>query len=485
MPTKIQSEEMLNKNEEMFSKAIWDRGLSYYREGKVFLTFSDGKEVHADVVGSSKYSVRLDFVGTELKKAKCNCPYDRGLCKHEAAALMAFAYSDYEIEEVAVKPSLSDSCLTQRQFVTRLNLLLAREYNVNPERYYSSAIAIFEAGLANLNPDEATERLALIFFVAVNSKFAERRSSGAKWLIKFTEGRNLTLKQKTRIALKMSESFAYPEYHMALFESSCYRKAMGAAFATPSKNYDYPYSRLFIEKGQQIIDALDETELAALLNPSLRFPDCDLAVRRLFDMGRLDAAVATLSDDDLASLGMRDITVAIALMNEKPDAAKRILRMMYESYDCSFEVIYYLYKCLTPAERQSMEPKILRRADYMNCLRPVKIMLGEPFTPGSIKYLAFGDLLLLSKEIKAKGDAAKPYIGAVIRKHVSSALYGPRDFEKALAALREFEVDPRDGLLAPEFQQASYDDERFRVLYLKEANSLGILRSLGLRRHEV
>nr|MCR5490976.1 hypothetical protein [Bacilli bacterium] len=346
-------------------------------------------------------------------------------------------------------------------------------------------ISVFEAGVPNLSPDEATERLALIFFVAVNSKFAERRSSGAKWLIKYTEGRGLSLKQKARIALKLSESFAYPEYHMELFHSESYRRAMAVAFATPSKNYDYGYSRLFVEKGQEIIDELDESELTALLQPGLRFPDCDLVVRRLFDMGRLDAAVATLSDDDLASLGMRDITVAIALMRDKPAAAKRILMMMFESYDCDFEVIYYLYQCLSPAERKNMAAKLIRRADYMNCLRATKIMLGESFTPGSIRYLTFKELTLLRDEIKEKGEAAKPYIGAVIRKFVSTSLYGARDLEKALEALRDFDIDPRDGLLTPEFVEASYQDIRFRVIYLREANSFGLLRALGLRRHEI
>ena len=486
MPTKNQAERILVQNEEMFDPAIWNRGLLYYREGRVSLTFCDGKEVHADVRGSSKYSVRLDFSGISLKKAKCNCPYDRGLCKHEAASLIAFAYSDYIIEETIEKPSLSDAVLTQRQFVSRVNLLLAREYNINPERFYRTAVAVYEAGLPNLSSSEKVERFALIFFLAANSKIPERGGQGAHWLIKLTQGRGFTDLEKARIVLKLAESFAYSSYLYELFLSEEYRVALGIAFALPRNSYDYPFTRFFTDKYDRVIPNLTEKELASLLEPSLRFPYTDLVIRRLSEIGKLEETLSSFSDEELANLGMRDVDVAVSLSQEKPDLAKRILLTMFDSYNCDFKVIYYLYALLSPEEKRSMSLRFMRKVDYLNLTRAFSILRGEAYTPGSVKYLNFSDLMLLSDKILADhGDKVTPYAARVIRKHASTSLYVSSDFKNAFDALKKFNVPPAEGLLSPEFIQASYLSTDFRIAYLAEVKEEGLFRELGLRRYEI
>ena len=486
MPSREQGEQIIKRNEEMFNSAIWMRGLSYYSEGKALLTFCDGKEIHADVLGSHKYSVRLDFDGYTLKKAKCNCPYDRGLCKHEAAALIAFAYSDYVIDKEPVRVAAAEMHLTSRQFVTKLNLLLAREYNINAERYYTSAVAVYEATLPYLDEKEKIDRFSLIFSTSANSKLPERGGQGAHWLIKMTAGRGFSVPEKAEVVYKVSVAFVYSSYLYELFLSEEYREAMGVAFVSPKGTYDYPFSKLFYEYAHRIIPSLTDDELKGLLNPALKFPDTDLVLTRLKKLGKLEEVLGSLSDDAISNLGIHDVSIAVSLMKTRPEIAQKILWAMFNSYDCDFRVIYYLFSMLDAQQRSQYFALLRKRADHLDCSRAFSIMVGERYTVSTVRYLSFEEVMLLGERIiRDHGDKAKPAIASVIKKQAEKNVYEERDLIAVLDALDVFSIDPKDGLLSPEIIGVSYTCASYRVEYLRRVKNHGLLRATGLRRHEV
>ena len=77
--------------EGFFSPAVLSRGYRYFEDGCVTRIKPVGTGWQCEVDGAERYSV---FVGVDFENSSCDCPYffDRGFCKHIAAAC-------YEIEE--------------------------------------------------------------------------------------------------------------------------------------------------------------------------------------------------------------------------------------------------------------------------------------------------------------------------------------------------------------------------------------------------
>ena len=68
---------------------IVQRGEYYYLFGRVKNIRQDGNTYTADVIGTEDYETSVEIVNDELVSCSCNCPYDRGICKHVAALLFA------------------------------------------------------------------------------------------------------------------------------------------------------------------------------------------------------------------------------------------------------------------------------------------------------------------------------------------------------------------------------------------------------------
>ena len=68
---------------------IVQRGEVYYLSGRVKNIRRDGNIYTADVIGTEDYETSVEIVNDELVSCSCNCPYDRGICKHVAALLFA------------------------------------------------------------------------------------------------------------------------------------------------------------------------------------------------------------------------------------------------------------------------------------------------------------------------------------------------------------------------------------------------------------
>ncbi|MCK5283523.1 MAG: SWIM zinc finger family protein [Nanoarchaeota archaeon] len=71
-----------------FGEAVEERGLDYYKEGRVKNLIVDGDVVKATVIGNRKYRVTIDL-SNDLFKCTCPCNFN---CKHAVAVL-------YELRE--------------------------------------------------------------------------------------------------------------------------------------------------------------------------------------------------------------------------------------------------------------------------------------------------------------------------------------------------------------------------------------------------
>ena len=78
-----------------FSYAIFQRGQIYYRQKKLKEVTCDGSGNYRFIVeGTKNYNVTASITPEgELSGLSCDCPYDRGYCKHLAAAMIAYILS--------------------------------------------------------------------------------------------------------------------------------------------------------------------------------------------------------------------------------------------------------------------------------------------------------------------------------------------------------------------------------------------------------
>ncbi|HWP41113.1 MAG TPA: DEAD/DEAH box helicase [Tepidisphaeraceae bacterium] len=82
---------LLERVAEEFDSRVRARGREYFEAGAVQITKSTSQRIHAKVLGSHVYDVKLSFDEFgELVDTRCTCPYaaDHGMCKHMWAALL-------------------------------------------------------------------------------------------------------------------------------------------------------------------------------------------------------------------------------------------------------------------------------------------------------------------------------------------------------------------------------------------------------------
>ena len=88
------------------SNKSWQRGEAYYYDGCVRQVSRRGKSLIAQVSGSSRYRVTIDFSSRGLESTACTCPYDwGGYCKHIVASLL---FCLREPEHIQVRLSLEE-----------------------------------------------------------------------------------------------------------------------------------------------------------------------------------------------------------------------------------------------------------------------------------------------------------------------------------------------------------------------------------------
>ena len=69
---------------------IWERGISYYRQGAVRNLEEDSPEEWvATVLGTEDYTVEVTLEDDKVMDYICDCPYEGDMCKHVVATLLA------------------------------------------------------------------------------------------------------------------------------------------------------------------------------------------------------------------------------------------------------------------------------------------------------------------------------------------------------------------------------------------------------------
>lgn len=68
---------------------IWERGISYYRQGAVRNLEEDSPEEWvATVLGTEDYTVEVTLEDDKVMDYICDCPYEGDMCKHVVATLL-------------------------------------------------------------------------------------------------------------------------------------------------------------------------------------------------------------------------------------------------------------------------------------------------------------------------------------------------------------------------------------------------------------
>lgn len=83
---------------DLCTDAVFERGATYHRDGRVREVHRIGETVTARVRGSESYDVRIESGDDgDVTAAQCSCPYDGpGLCKHVVAVSLAMGEGDCE-----------------------------------------------------------------------------------------------------------------------------------------------------------------------------------------------------------------------------------------------------------------------------------------------------------------------------------------------------------------------------------------------------
>lgn len=111
--------------EQYVNPTILDRGLNYYKEGRVSYVTQVDNDFLFIVEGTAYYLVELDMTDDELNMA-CDCPYDMGeYCKHEIAVVYYYN-NEFKYDS---KKSLEDllSNMSKDELMTTLKNVLRQD----------------------------------------------------------------------------------------------------------------------------------------------------------------------------------------------------------------------------------------------------------------------------------------------------------------------------------------------------------------------
>ena len=483
MPTPKQKVDLLQMNRNMFADAIWSRGRIYYEEGKVELTFSDGKEIHANVYGTSKYSVRLDFNGPVLKKAVCSCPYSAGICKHSAAVLMTFASSDLPLS--AYEERQASGPVSKKQYSVKLRALAERDYHISRDGYYESAYALFESSKSDFTFLELPERFSQIFTTLSFLFPNERNEEAATKFLELSHRVNWNKQEaetvlRKAMAMKMGDGFLL----MALADPMYHSAAVKILTEWDRFNFYYRYTSLVNQSLNEILDLMEPSEIKLFAEPHLNFPKLDEVIEYLFQKGETQIVADIVSGDNYYMNEQQRINLAMRIAEFDRESAKALLRKGLRDYSSSFVSIATYWGMLTPEEQESERNSLFLEAQSKNCARPFGILSGAFFDVGSVKQLSLDEVAMLKERIKGLGPNAHANVMKVIDKTIKKARsFDQKSYEYVLRLIAYFEIPPSLGLLNVEILRLSYTGEEWRRLYLKTAASMNQLDALRLWRY--
>ncbi|MGQ9723542.1 MAG: SWIM zinc finger family protein [Candidatus Jordarchaeum sp.] len=122
----------IEKIQSLCTENSFERGLRYFREGRVEKVDFYGTTVKAVVAGTHKYRVNIrledDF------KAQCNCPYDGGsYCKHIVATLIALSKNYKEMNGKRKKEEDAINIILDSVSLEELKEFLRKQFKEDPK----------------------------------------------------------------------------------------------------------------------------------------------------------------------------------------------------------------------------------------------------------------------------------------------------------------------------------------------------------------
>ena len=485
MPDRNQGLELIRLNRNMFSDAIWNRGVIYYKSGKVELTFGDGKEIHANVYGTQKYSVRLDFNGARMRKAVCSCPYNSGCCKHEAAVLLAFAGSNLPLNRGDSGAAAAKGPVSKKQYAIKLKALAEREYHISRDHYYDEALKLFIDSKKDFGPIEWPERFSQIFTMVATLFPHERNEEMASKFLELSRRMNFSDDEAELVFRKMASARVGDRFLLMTLADPIYHNAVVKILTEPDKyGYYYRYNTFVSENLRAILDLMEPKEIARFAQPRLYFSHSDKVVDYLLEKKDTKTAFVFLNSENYYMEESERLAIAKRIAEYDVESAKMLLKKGFRDYSTTFLTLGAYWNLLTPEEKEDQLDELKHLAALHSWVRPFSILSGTSFTPATLKSLSLDELDTLKEQVKKLGEAGYPSIMKAIDKALSKSKFNSDlVFEKALGLIEYFAIPTYLGLLDVEILRQSFESEENRRLYLKTASALGQLDDLRLRRY--
>jgi len=122
----------LDEIRELCTESSFERGVNYYKTGRVINIEQSGKRIIATVQGTDDYTVTI-YEGNNRISATCTCPYDfEGYCKHIVATLIALSLNDNKVKVVNKKEKEDRSkVILNNLSLDELKMFLNTEFDKN------------------------------------------------------------------------------------------------------------------------------------------------------------------------------------------------------------------------------------------------------------------------------------------------------------------------------------------------------------------
>ena len=142
---------------DLAGKAVYQRGLNYYNEGRVGELSISGTRITANVDGTQSYRVTLNHT-VKIFDGSCNCPASDhfDFCKHCVAAALSYYYQTQIILELTESSTAKDrvlpflQTLTKPQLADQLHKLIQRDTALHDEWLLRAEIASGGLSVAEL-----------------------------------------------------------------------------------------------------------------------------------------------------------------------------------------------------------------------------------------------------------------------------------------------------------------------------------------------
>ena len=142
---------------DLAGKAVYQRGLNYYNEGRVGELSISGTRITANVDGAQSYRVTLNHT-VKIFDGSCNCPASDhfDFCKHCVAAALSYYYQTQAILELTESSTAKDrvlpflQTLTKPQLADQLHKLIQRDTALHDEWLLRAEIASGGLSVAEL-----------------------------------------------------------------------------------------------------------------------------------------------------------------------------------------------------------------------------------------------------------------------------------------------------------------------------------------------